>query len=103
MIRRPPRSTLFPYTTLFRSVRTSSRSSGRITSTDGEGTTLELGLGRPEIDRDEFGGPHRLAAPEPLCPEERDPRGRRRAGARRRRAPLRRADRPRGVAPHDAG
>src|SRR3712207_6892210 len=27
MIRRPPRSTLFPYTTLFRSVRGSSRSS----------------------------------------------------------------------------
>src|SRR3712207_7271033 len=36
MIRRPPRSTLFPYTTLFRSVwpyvRTMSRSSSRISS-----------------------------------------------------------------------
>src|SRR5258708_29054573 len=29
MIRRPPRSTLFPYTTLFRSVRRSSVRSGR--------------------------------------------------------------------------
>src|SRR6267378_3139189 len=28
MIRRPPRSTLFPYTTLFRSCRTTPRSSG---------------------------------------------------------------------------
>src|SRR2546426_6826210 len=34
MIRRPPRSTLFPYTTLFRSRATASRpSSGRATST----------------------------------------------------------------------
>src|SRR2546426_8334478 len=29
MIRRPPRSTLFPYTTLFRSWRTSHRSGGK--------------------------------------------------------------------------
>src|SRR2546430_3950487 len=29
MIRRPPRSTLFPYTTLFRSVRDASRPAGR--------------------------------------------------------------------------
>src|SRR5256885_6253636 len=29
MIRRPPRSTLFPYTTLFRSVRTPARPDGR--------------------------------------------------------------------------
>src|SRR5256885_12170222 len=29
MIRRPPRSTLFPYTTLFRSPRTKARPSGR--------------------------------------------------------------------------
>src|SRR5690242_21615799 len=31
MIRRPPRSTLFPYTTLFRSRRTATRCSGRST------------------------------------------------------------------------
>src|SRR5690349_22049062 len=31
MIRRPPRSTLFPYTTLFRSIRRSSHESLRIT------------------------------------------------------------------------
>src|SRR2546421_8828538 len=31
MIRRPPRSTLFPYTTLFRSCRAQPRSSGRPT------------------------------------------------------------------------
>src|SRR5258708_29343218 len=32
MIRRPPRSTLFPYTTLFRSTRSSARSSTRCPS-----------------------------------------------------------------------
>src|SRR5256886_13170963 len=32
MIRRPPRSTLFPYTTLFRSRRSSSRSTGTCSS-----------------------------------------------------------------------
>src|SRR2546429_7185556 len=33
MIRRPPRSTLFPYTTLFRSWHVAARSTGRATAT----------------------------------------------------------------------
>src|SRR2546425_7242381 len=37
MIRRPPRSTLFPYTTLFRSVR-------------GNRRRREVGLPRPQVD-----------------------------------------------------
>src|SRR3712207_7789682 len=47
MIRRPPRSTLFPYTTLFRSPS----------------------AGRPSLNRDDFdrhvSAPHRPARPEP--------------------------------------
>src|SRR2546427_5198201 len=38
MIRRPPRSTLFPYTTLFRSARLSPRSNGPGDSRDGAST-----------------------------------------------------------------
>src|SRR3712207_7184666 len=47
MIRRPPRSTLFPYTTLFRSndFRTSPRPPTR---TDGRGVARPLDRGRPE-------------------------------------------------------
>src|SRR5690349_23367698 len=42
MIRRPPRSTLFPYTTLFRSGRVPGRrSDGEITVFDSTGTALE--------------------------------------------------------------
>src|SRR2546426_6386469 len=42
MIRRPPRSTLFPYTTLFRSRLDDERPGGR---------RVELALGRPEPER----------------------------------------------------
>src|SRR5258708_22815779 len=35
MIRRPPRSTLFPYTTLFRSFHTANGSSGRNSASNG--------------------------------------------------------------------
>src|SRR5260370_8837322 len=37
MIRRPPRSTLFPYTTLFRSVRRLSRKSDKTSSPEKQG------------------------------------------------------------------
>src|SRR5947209_11603499 len=39
MIRRPPRSTLFPYTTLFRSSRAASR--GEIRSSSSRGATMD--------------------------------------------------------------
>src|SRR3989442_10815216 len=42
MIRRPPRSTLFPYTTLFRSV-------DRALPVVVDGDRLSLGLGEPEL------------------------------------------------------
>src|SRR2546430_12278632 len=48
MIRRPPRSTLFPYTTLFRSTLTFDYD-GQLTSTTQGGTTVSFafdGLGR---------------------------------------------------------
>src|SRR5688572_31949708 len=40
MIRRPPRSTLFPYTTLFRSACLYSKSSGSLTPNSGPRSTL---------------------------------------------------------------
>src|SRR3712207_6994156 len=46
MIRRPPRSTLFPYTTLFRSLRNSGQAAGDFYLTlplDGEGRTVRQG------------------------------------------------------------
>src|SRR3712207_8351178 len=42
MIRRPPRSTLFPYTTLFRSGPEAPSGSGLFKSTDGGATWAEL-------------------------------------------------------------
>src|SRR5258707_1922730 len=53
MIRRPPRSTLFPYTTLFRSF-SSSAGSGR-----GAGALVDLNLegGENRVDIDLFGDP----------------------------------------------
>src|SRR3712207_7089776 len=41
MIRRPPRSTLFPYTTLFRSAPTSRMTSPSITTSTGAGSSLD--------------------------------------------------------------
>src|SRR3989442_4270961 len=53
MIRRPPRSTLFPYTTLFRSISEltyeCSPSAGELTA---GGSEMLLGLSRQPIDRD---------------------------------------------------
>src|SRR2546430_8947723 len=51
MIRRPPRSTLFPYTTLFRSVEARDRPGG---GGGGRGAEEDLGAHRwPEGDRSE--------------------------------------------------
>src|SRR2546429_5035019 len=49
MIRRPPRSTLFPYTTLFRSARSLGRSAGR--SACGGRCLCRLCLLRPLLSR----------------------------------------------------
>src|SRR2546429_7385967 len=46
MIRRPPRSTLFPYTTLFRSHRVAPRSAGRPAATARGSPVLHARLGR---------------------------------------------------------
>src|SRR3712207_8626645 len=45
MIRRPPRSTLFPYTTLFRS-----RGKGRLTDADIDATAREIRIALLEAD-----------------------------------------------------
>src|SRR3712207_7218174 len=45
MIRRPPRSTLFPYTTLFRSPATPSRRRRRKEKTDAQRTQAPVALG----------------------------------------------------------
>src|SRR2546426_9266016 len=47
MIRRPPRSPLFPYTTLFRSVRTMFAGSITVDSKVGAGTTMSVRLPIP--------------------------------------------------------
>src|SRR5258708_27922951 len=52
MIRRPPRSTLFPYTTLFRSLILGEPGSGK--------TTLLLQLARELLDRAEQDETHRM-------------------------------------------
>src|SRR3712207_7387235 len=55
MIRRPPRSTLFPYTTLFRSVEVELPQSKVTSSGGGDFGLAEAGYERPE---DHDGGPH---------------------------------------------
>src|SRR5438034_11655185 len=53
MIRRPPRSTLFPYTTLFRSVRSRRRSTARRTATADSGRARANPPSIPGPDRSE--------------------------------------------------
>src|SRR3712207_7799543 len=43
MIRRPPRSTLFPYTTLFRSLTTSAPAASTSRATDARQVSMEMG------------------------------------------------------------
>src|SRR2546421_7564340 len=49
MIRRPPRSTLFPYTTLFRSLRPSASRLGKDSIPCGNENALPRGLGGSEV------------------------------------------------------
>src|SRR2546425_4388081 len=51
MIRRPPRSTLFPYTTLFRSNRIKRRHIGLITEHDGFVASLPVAVAQPAVGR----------------------------------------------------
>src|SRR5258708_11244087 len=44
MIRRPPRSTLFPYTTLFRSLAGIAKTNGLASTSEDEKTTRRLGV-----------------------------------------------------------
>src|SRR3712207_8378132 len=68
MIRRPPRSTLFPYTTLFRSPTRSGRSCSRLQSTVA-GASRE----QRHDDEERIGGQQRRsrAAVEPMTPGDR--------------------------------
>src|SRR3712207_8899924 len=73
MIRRPPRSTLFPYTTLFRSAPRSLRSSDRRARARRRGApsasvrpTRDSG-GDPELDADDPGVAQRPEPVEPLA------------------------------------
>ena len=54
MIRRPPRSTLFPYTTLFRSTELEERAAGNTEFATAEASTLrkleDMRVELPEID-----------------------------------------------------
>src|SRR3712207_8911599 len=58
MIRRPPRSTLFPYTTLFRSHSRGDRRAAEGNRTDGQAMAPGRFPGRPQLRR-----PDRLAHP----------------------------------------
>src|SRR2546423_12206329 len=81
--------------------RTSSRSSGRIRSTDSDPTTLQLGLGWPQVDGNEIGGLDRLPGREPPLPEHAYV-CRRRSSARRGGAPpVRRVDLVGALAAHE--
>src|SRR5947207_5065611 len=50
MIPRPPRSTLFPYTTLFRSSENANRGSGQVSRVDFRHRLLHLSAGEPDVD-----------------------------------------------------
>src|SRR2546430_13694373 len=47
MIRRPPRSTLFPYTTLFRSVQAKRRAEARVALVCAKGADEAVGIAAP--------------------------------------------------------
>src|SRR5256885_7813797 len=60
MIRRPPRSTLFPYTTLFRSGRMSYAELGRLVSLSGPSVTDRINRLRSEEHTSELQSPCNL-------------------------------------------
>src|SRR3712207_7991526 len=64
MIRRPPRSTLFPYTTLFRSLRGADGAAGRVRA--GGGVADRLPAAAPRRPHQGPAGPGRRALREPL-------------------------------------
>src|SRR3712207_8615134 len=68
MIRRPPRSTLFPYTTLFRSVRVELREEPQLLELDEDRRQARevdvARAGAPDLPRDEDRDRHRDLEPE---------------------------------------
>src|SRR2546426_3739001 len=77
MIRRPPRSTLFPYTTLFRSELEGNRAAAGppLDPGDGDGGALGQGLGdeRAQLDRS-VGGLEVLEGPSPVLRDRKSTR-----------------------------
>src|SRR3712207_8882038 len=67
MIRRPPRSTLFPYTTLFRSDPPAHRGRVRRGTRGGRRVGAVAGV-RPRIPADPGDGPHRATVLHPSRP-----------------------------------
>src|SRR3712207_8982254 len=79
MIRRPPRSTLFPYTTLFRSARVFLSGTSHVTRTDSTGRftldglppgTYSLSFMHPRLDSLEWVAPGVDVRAEPGAPRE---------------------------------
>src|SRR2546425_1841868 len=97
MIRRPPRSTLFPYTTLFRSHRRPPREGREEGCPQGRAERRRSGRGRPhQAVRDVAGGAGELRSRPPA--RRRGPR--RRRGVRREGGPIRRGPDVRGPPDH---
>src|SRR6266404_4868853 len=80
MIRRPPRSTLFPYTTLFRNLRAPRRAAQRLHEIAGRSAANVRARGRPRSSKPHpASGQARCAAPRPVSrivssPTSRSPR-----------------------------